>query len=297
MTPGPQPGTATDRVTAALVDHLETRKTPTLTFREVALDGSWGSAGRLDLVSLAFGPNRTIGIDGYEIKVSRNDFHRDVDARKYLRYLPSVDRLTFVCPTGLVRAEEVPPGVGFVTWNPARPDRPFATVRRPDFHHRSDTGQLVRLLRRVHHDRDQWRQTVAQAERGARIAAMFDKAQDLVSAERRYGLWLSAAVRDRIRQIARDEARADAVLADAEQTLERARVDAERITETARRHAAGIAELAPTVAVLQAAVELAAGALHGSHWGGGPRLDHDAAARLTAEIRAVTHHHHREASP
>lgn len=51
------------------------------------------------------------GYIGYEIKVSRSDFLSDT---KWPAYLPSCNELWFVCPSGLIRPDEVPEQVGLL---------------------------------------------------------------------------------------------------------------------------------------------------------------------------------------
>jgi len=48
---------------------------------------------------------------GYECKVSRSDFLGD---DKWPGYLPMCHELSFVCPSGLIQAEELPEGVGLL---------------------------------------------------------------------------------------------------------------------------------------------------------------------------------------
>lgn len=247
----------TSEITASLAAGLAIRANPpTLCFTEIALDGDWGREGRFDLVALTFEPRRSVSIDGYEVKISRSDFTKDVDSGKWRKYLRSVNRLTYAVPAGLVRKEEVPPGIGLITVSDGGR---WQTVRRSDFHQRDDTGQLVRMLRRVHEERRRADQLAGDPllERAKRIVGMFDKAQDLISAERRYAWWLNRAVRDRIASIAADEAEARDMLDRAERELRRARTEGERIVEEAQRQAGALAEMLPTVALVHAALDLA----------------------------------------
>lgn len=48
---------------------------------------------------------------GYEVKVSRQDFEQD---QKYLRYRDFCHQLFLVCPAGLIKAVDLPKGVGLV---------------------------------------------------------------------------------------------------------------------------------------------------------------------------------------
>lgn len=48
---------------------------------------------------------------GIEIKVSRADFLAD---KKWRGYLPYCEKFYFACPAGLIKAEELEPGVGLI---------------------------------------------------------------------------------------------------------------------------------------------------------------------------------------
>lgn len=48
---------------------------------------------------------------GYEVKVSRSDFHRD---NKWQEYLPVCTTFSFACPDGLIKPEELPAGIGLI---------------------------------------------------------------------------------------------------------------------------------------------------------------------------------------
>lgn len=54
-------------------------------------------------------------IDGYEIKVDRQDFLRD---EKWMGYKAYCNRLSFVCPRGLIEPEELPDDIGLIYYNP-----------------------------------------------------------------------------------------------------------------------------------------------------------------------------------
>lgn len=68
-----------------------------------------------------------VHLRGYEIKVSRSDFQRDA---KYPLYLPYFNEFYFICPKGIIRKEECPPGCGLMWYNP-------------------ETGNIVTKLRAV----------------------------------------------------------------------------------------------------------------------------------------------------
>ncbi len=50
-------------------------------------------------------------IRGFEFKTSRNDFLSDKKWEKYLKYC---NTFSFICPTGVIKKEEVPKGIGLV---------------------------------------------------------------------------------------------------------------------------------------------------------------------------------------
>ncbi len=54
---------------------------------------------------------------GYEIKTSRSDFTSD---DKWYNYLPYCHNFYFVCPSGLIKKEELPDKVGLMYYNPKK---------------------------------------------------------------------------------------------------------------------------------------------------------------------------------
>lgn len=54
-------------------------------------------------------------IRGYEIKISRSDFLRDI---KYSKYLPYFHEFYFVVPNGMVQRQEVEENIGLMWYNP-----------------------------------------------------------------------------------------------------------------------------------------------------------------------------------
>lgn len=62
---------------------------------------------------------------GYEIKVDRRDFEKD---QKWPGYVPYVHRFYFVCPPGLIKAHELPKGIGLV-WTTMAGDKLLTKVR------------------------------------------------------------------------------------------------------------------------------------------------------------------------
>ncbi len=64
---------------------------------------------------------------GYEVKVSRSDFEQD---QKYLRYRDHCHQLFLVCPAGLIKAVDLPKGVGLV-WVSVNGTKLFTKVPSP----------------------------------------------------------------------------------------------------------------------------------------------------------------------
>lgn len=88
--------------------------------------GPMGGRAQIDVYALKpswTNPNPA----AYEVKVTRPDFLRDVQAGKYRKYLPFCRRLYFATPTGLVAKEEVPAGMGLCV----RGANGWHTVRAP----------------------------------------------------------------------------------------------------------------------------------------------------------------------
>lgn len=56
-------------------------------------------------------------ITGYEVKVERSDFTRD---NKWPGYMAYCHQFSFVCPTGLIQPDELPPEVGLIYYNPEK---------------------------------------------------------------------------------------------------------------------------------------------------------------------------------
>lgn len=69
-----------------------------------------GSHVRLDAWAMAKSWAHPL-ISGYEMKVSRADFAKD---NKWHKYLPLCNQLFFVCPSGLLKPEEIPAEVGLI---------------------------------------------------------------------------------------------------------------------------------------------------------------------------------------
>lgn len=112
---GPLTGQA---LTTALTRHLRRRSNPPVVFTEIALEGSWGSRGRLDVVAYRTGSGYSWHtLHGYEVKASRSDLLRDLNAEKWRRYLRLLTGFSFVLPQGLAKVDEIPAEAGLITVN------------------------------------------------------------------------------------------------------------------------------------------------------------------------------------
>jgi hypothetical protein len=241
---------ATADLTRSLVEHLARprRKTQPVVCAEIALAGSWGSHGRLDVAALHWGSNWSWMLDGYEVKVSRQDFTRDIDAGKHQKYLPSLDRLFFAAPKGLIRKEELPPGIGLIVWS--EDGDSWSVVKRADRNHdRQDTGQLARILRRTSDEHAATRRQLDELQLAAKLQRIFANGRELQKMSDLGCYWLSQAARDRLR-------RTSALEAQAERKLRDAQWEADRLVEGARRRAAAADRLGPAVRLLTEAAAL-----------------------------------------
>jgi hypothetical protein len=155
----------------SLVGHFASRQRPPLVFTEVALEGSYGSHGRLDVVTLTIGRNCThFPLYGYEVKATRSDLLHDLAGRKWERYLGPLHRLHFAFPTGLAGLDEIPAPCGVLLlgvngWRHAR------AARDLDGHGtgpRTDTW--LRLLLRMHGQLQAERLRETRSDRLARLA-------------------------------------------------------------------------------------------------------------------------------
>ncbi len=79
-------------------------------------------------------------IVGYEVKVDRQDFERD---QKWSAYLPLCHEFYFVCPGGLIRGVDLPPGIGLL-WASQNGGRLWTKVKAA--RHEPDSAQLCQLM-------------------------------------------------------------------------------------------------------------------------------------------------------
>lgn len=113
---------------------------------------------------------------GYEIKVSRSDFEHD---QKWVGYREYCHHFSFVCPAGLIRAHDLPKGVGLI-WASANGAKLFTKVKaernEPDPVKLLDVFSYILMCRtRIGAEdqvtkEDRYREWVDEAEKRRRLA-------------------------------------------------------------------------------------------------------------------------------
>ncbi len=149
---------------------------PPVVAEELAIDGSWGSHGRLDvLLFRALNGYKQIILEGYEVKATRADFLADLRAGKWKRYLPRLTRFYFAAPEGIIKEGELPGDAGLIErgvrgdgrfyWHRVR--RAPSLLRLTDSQP-VDLDTLARILYKVNTQRHEegWRQAVIKKATG-----------------------------------------------------------------------------------------------------------------------------------
>lgn len=97
-----------------LIELLAAKHAQDVFVPECKTGSTWGAHQRLDAWALrkSWSPWTTMG---YEVKVSRSDFESD---QKWVGYLPYCHEFSFVCPSGLIKAHDLPAGVGLIWCSP-----------------------------------------------------------------------------------------------------------------------------------------------------------------------------------
>jgi len=75
-----------------------------------------GELAIIDAVAIAKSWARPV-IRGYEVKVERSDFLRDI---KWHKYFDMCHEFSFVCPVGMIQPEELPAEAGLIYYNPEK---------------------------------------------------------------------------------------------------------------------------------------------------------------------------------
>jgi len=74
----------------------------------------WSNPGIADVIAISKSYSNT-RVKIYEVKASRNDFWRDANEGKYLKYLKECNQFFFAAPAGMIKKGEVPTGCGLIT--------------------------------------------------------------------------------------------------------------------------------------------------------------------------------------
>jgi hypothetical protein len=207
-----------DALQADLARWLSGRTPRPVVEAEIALAGTYGSAGRVDVAAVAWGKANRPVIDVYEVKASSGDLGADLTAVKWERYLPQCHRLWFASPAGVVAKADVPEGVGLIV----RADSGvWRTVVRPKHREMGDralVGVLARMLRRRDPDPPVARpdEEAERRERRERWASFDDE---------QLALFINGRVRDMVWDARNAEARIDAKREHAERWIARREAD------------------------------------------------------------------------
>lgn len=122
-----------------------------MVFQEIALAGSWGSQGRLDVVvATSTQGYRRVIIRGYEVKASRADLLSDLRSDKWRKYLKVCTSFYFAFPVGIIKAmDEIPKEAGIMMWN----GKAWYTARKArDLGDNPERDTVMRMLWRLHRD-------------------------------------------------------------------------------------------------------------------------------------------------
>lgn len=77
----------------------------------------WGNAGIVDVLAIFKSYTRPI-VRIYEVKITRSDFLRDVNAGKFLKYKETCNQFYFAAPAGLIPRNDLPDGCGLISYGP-----------------------------------------------------------------------------------------------------------------------------------------------------------------------------------
>lgn len=80
---------------------------------EMPTGQAWNGVGRVDVLAIA--KSYHISIKAYEVKASRNDFLRDVNSGKFLKYQEFCTQFYFAAESGVLRLGDIPTGCGLIT--------------------------------------------------------------------------------------------------------------------------------------------------------------------------------------
>lgn len=232
-----------------------------MVFEEIALAGTYGSEGRLDVAALTIEESyRKVEIAGYEVKASRGDLLADIDSRKYEKYLPCLSRFYFAIRSGIAKLDEIPAEAGVLVYVPEK--GVWRAQRRPSgVAHRlePDAGALLRMLRRMDYDFQRERNKESRLDRMEKLAKMEREEE------------LAFLVSDRLRRLIYDakssvkhieDARRNAqATIDAAEGLDATLAAAAKILGHASRAVSGVAWGGPAAAEARRALEVVSEAI------------------------------------
>jgi len=172
---------------------------PPIVFTEIALAGSFGSEGRLDVVTFSSKREYTeLKLRGFEVKVSRSDLLGDLRAQKWQKYLPYVHEFYFAFPDGLATVDEIPYPAGVLIKTAGG----FKFVRKaqPLAAEGVDSSVVSRLLWRAHRESAALAERLRVAER--RVHAVQAEVDDRIRrVEARYEQLTRAAAPDTVSDV------------------------------------------------------------------------------------------------
>lgn len=122
---------------------------------QLPLGSVWLGCARADVMAIKKSfTNPTCII--YEVKVSRGDFHADVNEGKYRKYLDDCAQFFFAVPSGIIHAHEVPQETGLIV----RGDKGWHVVKSaPRREHTFRVEMLLKLLMKGYERQtDEWKQ-------------------------------------------------------------------------------------------------------------------------------------------
>lgn len=180
-----------DQLQARFVTYKRMLSKPPIVFPEIAASYGRGEC-RFDVLTMAMSAGHRAILHGHEVKWRRADFDSDIDSEKWRKYLDTgVHYFSFVTPVGLVKASEIPEGMGLIVWNPEK--GVFRQiVKAARIHHELPPANLLtRLVLRAEEQRVAATQVVprTRVDRMAEYLKMED-----------YSWMINGRIRDQIRE-------------------------------------------------------------------------------------------------
>ncbi|MEM7096169.1 MAG: hypothetical protein AAF567_24400 [Actinomycetota bacterium] len=209
--------TSTHELTSALVRYHGSKSRPPIVWEEIEADSSLGRC-RFDVLTADVLAGHRLRLRAWEVKVTAQDFWRDVEAEKSRKYLDAgASCVTYVVPRGLVSKSDCPEWAGLMTWNPDTGS--FRTTQRAPVEIRPIKPEfMVRLILRS--EEKKIRPTETRSER-----------MDRYRADMRMSYWLNIAASRMIENARSAEDRVQWKIENAE----RAQRQADAMLERARQ--------------------------------------------------------------